>query len=367
MIRCIDHDIIFRNPKPYLKAMNAWHPTLLSLGDGKLLASFDIGQAAESLDYRTWLSRSSDDGRTWTPPVRLIEATFSRPASHTFRLTRLRDGSLIAFGARFHRDDPNEGLINRTNMGFVPMDLLLLRSPNGGETWSDPQPIHSPIVGPGFEVCHSIVELSDGTWLAPTSTWRGWDGTCPNGMKAVALMSHDQGKTWPEYLNIMDGYANGVIYLEQSLIELPDGRLLVVAWAYDEREGTPRQVQYAISNDRRHFSPPRTTGLSGETAKLLHLGDGYMLCVYRRTDQPGLWAALARLQGDSWITLEQQPLWQKADTRMFGQRSAGDELSDLKVGYPSLCRLSDGQVRVAYWNCQDAVFNIRMSRLEYEL
>jgi hypothetical protein len=363
MIKVIDRGEIFRNPKPHLRAVNAWHPTLLELDDGELLASFDLGQGAESLDYRTYLSRSGDGGSTWSAPTRLIPHDTQHPTTHTARMTRLRDGSLVAFGARFHRDDPEEGLTHRQNMGFVPMDLILLRGGDGGRIWTAPQVIEPPLVGPAFEICHSIIELRDGTWLAPTSTWRGWDGHCPNGMKAVALVSHDQGKTWPRFLDVMDDYADGIIYLEQSIIQWPDGRLLAVSWAFDERRGTSREVQFAWGDMNRGFDRPRSTGLKGETSKIVHLGDDRILCIYRRGDQPGLWAAEAQVRDGNWNTIQQQPIWQGATTGMFGRGSASDELSNLKAGYPTIRPLANGQILVAFWCCIDGVFQIQFVRL----
>src|SRR6476646_5874310 len=58
--------VIYRNPKPYLRAIHAWHPTLISLGGERLLATFDLGQAVESLDYATYSSCSDDGGVSWS-------------------------------------------------------------------------------------------------------------------------------------------------------------------------------------------------------------------------------------------------------------------------------------------------------------
>lgn len=364
MIEIAGRGEIYRNPKPYLRAVNAWHPTLLELDGGELLSSFDLGQGAESLDYRTYLIRSTDGGETWSAPVRMIGHETERPTTHTARMTRLRDGSLVAFGARFHRENPEEGLTNRRNMGFVPMDLILLRSGDGGRSWDGPAVIDPPLAGPAFEICHSILELSDGTWLAPTSTWRGWDGECPNGMKAVALVSQDRGKTWPRSIDVMDDYSNGIIHLEQSVIEWPDGRLLAVAWAFDERSGTTREVQFAWGDLKRGFEKPQSTGLKGETSKIVHLGEDRVLCIYRRGDRPGLWAAVAQVREGQWHTIHQQPIQQGEQTGMFGRSSAGDELSNLKVGYPTIRPLSDGQILVAFWCCVEGVFQIQLVRLK---
>src|SRR5262249_53751211 len=108
MIEVRDTGIVYRNPKPHLRADNTWHPSIVLREDGELLVTFDRGQAPESLDYRTWLTRSADGGHTWSPPVRLIDDDASRRSSHTLRMGQAADGTLMAIGVRFYRDDPEE-------------------------------------------------------------------------------------------------------------------------------------------------------------------------------------------------------------------------------------------------------------------
>ncbi len=192
MIEIVGTGVVYRNPKPFLRAVHAWHPSLVRLPAGDLLAAFDLGQGPESLDYRTYLARSHDEGRSWSAPVPLVRGGTGPGTTHSIRIGRVGDGTLVGFGGRYHRDDPEEGLVNRANLGYVRMDLVLTRSRDGGLTWSGPDAIDPPLVGPAFEVCHRVIELRDGRWLAPTSTWKGWDGQAPNGMKAVALVSRDQ-------------------------------------------------------------------------------------------------------------------------------------------------------------------------------
>lgn len=362
LLECVDSGVVFRNPVPNLRAVHTWHPSIVQLNSGTLLVAFDIGQGAESLDYHTVISRSTDEGRTWTDPVRLLSDSPSRRSTHSIRIARTRDQQLIGFGGRFYRDNPDTGLVNHENLGYVEMELLLLRSRDEGHTWSG-DAIQPPLIGPAFETCHSIVELSDGRWLAPTSTWRGWNGDQPNGMRAIALVSHDQGRTWPEYLSVMSDPAGRVIYWEQSLIELPDQRLLAVAWAFQEFEGQTLPSPYAIAGDGRTFSTIRPTGLHGQTAKLIGLGDGRVLCVYRRHDRPGLWANLAAIEGDQWVNQEELLLWQGAASGMTGTNSPGEELSALKFGYPSLVREPNGDIVVVFWCCEGCINNVRWLRL----
>ncbi|MFN0056113.1 MAG: sialidase family protein [Planctomycetales bacterium] len=364
MTEVVASGIVYRNSKPYLRAIHAWHPSIVRLPSGELLASFDLGQAVEGLDYRTYLARSIDGGESWSIPWPLAEdPSAGITTTHSVRISQVADGTLLAFGGRFYRHDPDEGLVNRENLGYVPMELILLRSHDGGRKWNGPEVITSPIAGPGFETCHRIIELADGRWLAPTSTWRGWNGDCPHGMQAVALVSYDRGHTWPEWLPVVNQYDQGIISWEQSLVQLPDGRLLAVVWCFDEERGTSLPNRYALSDDGRRFGPPRENGLLGETAKLLTLEDGRILCLYRRTDRPGLWGCLARIEGDAWVTLDQAPLWRGPASGMAGTGPASDELSGLKFGFPSMTLLPSGEILALFWCVEECQHVIRWQRL----
>ena len=222
--------VIYRNPKPHVSAVHAWHPTLISLGHERLLATFDLGQAVEGLDYGTYSSFSNDGGETWSQPTPLFSDPHPRRSTHTIRPARLADGRLVAVGGRHFRDDAKEGICNRANMGHVEMELFLLRSDDEGKSWRGPERFVPPLIGPAFEVAHGIVESPDGRWLWPTSTWKGWNGDAPNGMKAVALVSYDRGQSWSEYIDIFDGQLERIIHFEQSLVVLCDQRLLACAW-----------------------------------------------------------------------------------------------------------------------------------------
>ena len=362
MLECRETGLIYRNPKPYLRAVNAWHPHLVVFDDGEILATFDLGQGPESMDYRRYQARSTDNGRTWSEPTTMFDDPV-QPTVHSPRPTLLRDGTLVAMGPRMYRPDPEQGLINRETFGFTRMDLILLRSRDRGRTWEGPEVVEPPLVGPAFEGCHNIVELEDGRWLYPTCTWRGWDGEAPNGMKAIALVSHDRGRTWLEYIVELDGYDQGVIYFEQSFVQLDKGRLLVVAWSFHEPSGTSRPNAFALAGETLQFGRPQPTGLNGETAKVLPLEANRVLCLYRRTDEPGLWGVVATVETDHWDLVEQVPLWQGADSRMFGKGAKGDELSNLKLGYPNMVKLPDGDILGTFWCCEDEVYNIRWLRL----
>jgi hypothetical protein len=360
----LDTGLVYRNARPHLYAKHAIHPSLAFLGGKEILVSYDIGQGPESMDYRTYVSRTTDLGKTWTSPARILNETTLRPSIHSVRIGALKDGSLIAMGIRAYRDDPDGDLVNRANMGYVESDLITLYSRDKGYSWLGPNTIKPPLVGPAWETCHRVVELADGRVVWPTSTWRDWNGRQPNGMKAVALVSHDKGKTFTDYLDIIDQSPKKIWSWEQGFTQLPDGRLVAVVWSLSEKTGKSLPTLFAVSDDGKKFGPAKPTGLHGQTAKLLALPDGRILCAYRRDDKPGLWANVSRLEGKKWVNLAEAPLWQGvSNSGMTGKGNNTDELSGLRFGFPSMTQLPNGDIFLVFWAMEDCVQGIRWIKL----
>jgi hypothetical protein len=334
-----------------------------------------LGEAFEAPNCHTHVTRSRDGGATWQSEGPIYAGTRERLTSDAARITGLPGGRAVAFMVRADRSDhPDEGLTNPETLGFVPTETLLLWSADFGRTWSQPQALIPPLVGPSFELCCPIVPLTDGRWLLPTSTWRGWDGDCPNGMKMVAFVSHDQGQSWPDYLNVMVDPEQSIIYWESKIVELPDedhrqgALLLAVAWAYDQVAGKDLPNQYALSRDAgRTWTAPCSTGLLGQTLTPHVLDDGRVLCVYRRMDRPGLWANLSHLAGDEWVNEGSQPLWGASVQGLTGtSASMVENFQVLRFGAPSMARLQDGTILVAFWCYEECVSVIRWFKLKIE-
>ena len=365
-MRILDTGLVYANPKPHLHTRHAFHPTLVDLGGGELLCGYDVGAAVEGLDYRTYRSRSRDDGATWNPEGPLLADRYVDGYTHSVRLSAA-GGGLVGFGGLHRRADRTQGLVNRETQGMVPMDLILVRSDDRGASWSEPETIDVPLDGPSYEICHAVVDLPDGRWLAPTATWAGWDGSLPEGAKTVVLISADHGRTWPEHAVMFDGTAEGVEHWEVSVVPLDGDRVLAVCWVFHGESGTHRPNRYALSSDGgRSFAPPAELGLRGQTCKALALRDGRLLFVYRRDDRPGLWATLSTLGDAGWRHQQDLPLWSGglAHSGMTGASGSSDELAALKFGFPQMIERGGGEVLVVFWCFEDWSTRIRWIRLD---
>lgn len=368
-IEIVDSGLIYRNPLPHVYSKQAYFPSVLQLQNGEMLASFTMGQAFESRDLHTELSRSLDQGLTWELQGPLYSGTEGRVTTDTCRLSHGVNGEIIAYVIRHDRFREDYGFVNPDNLGFCEIEMLLFRSADGGHHWSEPERIVPPLVGPSFEMNSSIVPLSNGTWLLPTSTWRGWNGDCPNGMKMVAFESSDQGKTWPTYLDVMADGRNINIFWESKILELTDGRILAAAWVYNEQECLDLDNHYVIGSptgeeDRFVFTSPASCGLKGQTLQLFRLEDGKVLTVYRRTDKTGLWANISRIEREAWINEALFPLWGTQSTQLTSHsEDMAANFSVLKFGAPAICRLDSGLLFVSFWAVEDGVSNIRWIKL----
>jgi len=365
-IKITKSGLIYRNPKPHVRSVHAYFPSVVVMANGEMLASVVLAEAFEAANARTNLCRSVDNGETWQLKGLVYPGTTDRLTSDASRLTATPEGEVLAYMVRADRSEhPDEGLTNPETLGFVPTELMLLRSSDFGRTWTDPTPITPPLEGPSFELCSPITILRDGRWVIPTLTWPAWDGHCPDGVKLVALVSQDRGRSWPEYWDVMQASAGRVYFWESKIVEFPDGRLLAVAWTYDDVASKDRPNHFAISTDGgKTWSPPASTGLMGQTMTPLLLDDNRILCVYRRMDRPGLWANLSHLEGDRWINDSDEPMW---GTQASGLTATSENMAHnfnvLRFGAPCLTRLDDGTIFVAFWCYEDCVSVIRWFKI----
>lgn len=367
-ITVLNSGLIYKNPIPHVHSVQAYFPSVDVLPDGSMIATIVLGEAFEAPNLHTHLCRSTDQGETWQLERRLGAGAPGRLTSDCSRLTVRPDGEAVAFMVRHDRTEhPHEGLTNPDNLGFVPTQLLLVRSSDGTRNWSEPEPMTPPLVGPSFEMCSPITILSDGRWVLPTQTWPGWNGDCPNGIRMVGFVSHDQGRTWPEYMDVMNEPGE-VYFWESKIIELSDGRLLAIAWTYDNATSKDRPNHYALSADGgKTWTRPASMGLQGQTLTPHLLSDGRVLCVYRRIDKPGLWANVSHLDGDVWVNDHEAPLWGAQATGLTGTTdNMSVNFTALKFGAPCIARLADGTTYVAFWCYEEGISVIRWFKLQAE-
>lgn len=366
-IRVCSTGLIYRNPAPNLQPRQAYFPSIVELPNGDFLASFELGSAMENLDVRLHLSRSQDGGKTWSAPTIVYEPEgFDLPVSTLGRMSKLRDGTLVAVILICDRSRVNDGLANPATEGYVDTTFATLESVDNGHTWSAPRIVTPPIDWKVFEICSPVVEVSDRRWMLPTSLWKNWDGDCPHGMKAVTFVSDDRGHTWDRCVDVFNQWDQHITSWEQKQTRLSDGRWLAVCWAHDYAYAKSLPNRYTFSeDDGETYAPPLVSPLNGETCTPLALPENRVLCIYRRVDKRGLWAHLAEIDGTVWKPIADEPIWGTC-VSSYGLDSTNklEEMRTLRFGFPQSALLTDGTVLSAFWCVEDCVACIRWFRLK---
>ena len=358
-MQLLDTGIIYRNPIPHIWSRQAYFPSLARLENGTFVAAFSIGQAFESADLHSYASISTDEGKTWSAPQEL--APRREGWSDFARISLLPDGSIIGIIQWHDRSRPDTGLTNPDTLGFTETEFSVVRSMDG-LTWTAPEKVIEPLVGPSFEMCCPVRPMKDGTLVFPTSTWQSWEGYCPNGTKAVAFISDDNGKSW-SYVDVMADPKDDIIYWESRILQMHDGRLLATAWVYDNANNTDLLNHYAIGSVKG-FQPPKSTGLRGQTMEPILLSDGRILTAYRRTDKPGLWGNLSHIEGDEWVNDGEALLWTNQQGKLFATgENMVENFNVLRFGAPNGLQLPDGTCLICFWCVEDTVSNIRWVRV----
>lgn len=365
-MKAISTNIIYENPLPQLRAVNSAFPFLCELEDGTLLASHQMGQAFESVDGTSYLSESTDGGVTWSKPRQMFDKSAETvPLNDNCKITRLPDGSLVALGYRFFREDPELPLGNPDTGGLLSDEIFFSRSFDGGKTWTACQPVPCAW-GNHVEASAPITVLTDGSWATPITGFAKWDGTAAGRNCGRLLRSYDQGKTWNDDAVCMAFPGDSVTCFEQRLTELADGTLVVIGWNEDMKTGQRLPNHITFSHDGgKTFSSPVSTGIGGQASFVMALEDTKVLTLHairRDTDRPGIYACIADVAGDQWQLLEQECVWEP-NTPVLKNARVAEIFAFLKFGQPGAIRLRDGDILVSHWHCEEGVYKTRATRI----
>ncbi len=291
------------------------------LQKGELLVGYREGtDHLVTDDGAIMMTRSADNGRTWSDPI----AVFALPGwdcAGANRILQLEDGLLLmfVFQARWHRSGDNGSPQRETH-------VFATRSSDGGRTWSEFGPEVQLFDGWTEPYAHGELLLADdGNWLLPV---HGADCVGDTTYSTLAA-STDEGQTWSRRAVI--AAAEGTNFYETDLIRLEDGRLLGVIRTDD----SPFETFQAYSSDDGHsWTDPQSTGFRGPTPRLFRLRSGALLCAYRDRDpeRPGVSYSMSENGSQEW--------------RFAGRLY---ESIDWNCGYPDMVRLPSDEIFCVFY------------------
>jgi sialidase-1 len=336
---------IYANPHPLLVSRQALFPGIIELPDGRLLALLSIGQAFDAADMRSHVMFSTDEGLSWTPPVRLHDHEFSPPEQESYKPVLLADGRLLATGYAFVRPDPLQPIVDPVTLQLPRLVTRVSESRDLGRNWSVPRRID--IDGAPLELSGPATQLPGGRLIAATSPFH----LERSGHAGWIVASDDGGESWVKASEFMRAPASDVHAWECRLAAWGEGRVAVLYWAYDNTREKNLNNAIAFSRDGgRSFGPPVDTGVLGQSSSLMHLEGETLLTIHtQREADARLVLRRVDVSGDGFRVLEELDLF--ADPAMGSTTvDMKRQFGNLKFGQPSVLRLRSGKLLAYCWS-----------------
>jgi len=283
--------------------------TIVETREG-LMAAWFGGTREGALDVGIWLSRY--EGNAWSEPVEVINGADDE------KHIRYPCWNPVLF-------QPSKGpLLLFYKVGPKPSSWwgMLMKSEDGGRTWSKPRRLPNDIYGP---IKNKPVELDDNRIVCGSSTEdAGW--------RVHMESTRSFGQQWSRTPPLNAAMEFGAI--QPAILAYPSGKMQILC------RTKQRQIRESWSEDGGHtWSRMKATDLpnpnSGIDATVLR--DGRALLVYNHTDRGrGVLNVAISPEGKKWfaaVILEFEP---------------GGEFS-----YPAVIQANDGSVHVTYtWKRQ---------------
>ncbi len=357
----IDHRAIYINPEPHRASEYVAFPYLAAQADDTLVCLCRHGTARESADGIVKVHRSTDGGLTWTCAGTICDNFAGAEGSQWGGgVAVMPDGELIA-GLRICRQ-----------IG-VDATLFLVRSRDGGLSWSAPEPVNVEPCGKLGGI-GAITGLPDGTLLV-TGEGKGDGDRVPEDRFANLLSrSFDGGRTWDplEAINV----STNPYYFDLAVTQLADHRLLAAYWTHDMTTDDGLNVHLATSSDvGRTWTQPEDSGFWGQRTALLTLNDGRVLAVTNHRRKPlGIRVLVSDLDGTKFNEPNHLEIWgiepaavRTAPTLAAKQDTEEDALNAwhyFTFGAPAAAQCSDGTIVVAYYVTEESVTYLRCCRMK---
>ncbi len=254
------HCIIDKRPGHYTR-----FPDIALAGNGDLLCVYSEADKHVHTRKKLLLSRSTDLGRTWSPPMIL-----SANGGHCPRITLLPDGQLFVID-----DGPRHA--------FWSLDH--------GHTWAG-----TPMNSLKHAIYDRVIVLDAERFLTTGHNHRGTVpfpdiGQAPT--EQMVYLSTNRGRAFTQLCRL--AHTTRLVLCEASMTRLTDGRILALL---RENSGVFEPMYSCISeNEGRTWSEPKATPLIGHRPCLGRTREGRLLVTYRNVGpDPGTCAWLGDIE-----------------------------------------------------------------------
>ncbi|MCP4386024.1 MAG: exo-alpha-sialidase [Hyphomicrobiales bacterium] len=377
----ITHHDIFRHPTHCVNQIAARR-----LKNGDILAVFNEERFPFHHDSgQTLMTRSTDGGVTWSEP-RIVLPWTDTTGNWDCGICELDDGSLIVnltmtafFKRGIKTEQPSWSMQPWTEewgdwtWAFRTQGWLgtfVVKSIDGGETWSAPAPCNvRPLKHGGCRL---------GCWQLPSGSLLmglygrihgyGEEGEGETTRSAL-IRSDDGGLNWEYYSTLAFDPASIIDYEEPALLRLNDGRLVCFMRTHVNPSSDAKNMVMTVSEDDGFsWTPPKWTNIWGYPADMINLADGRYLMVYGYRRAPYGVRGIVSEDGLDWDVANEFVIREggvpigaeggKPSSSLGGDSGAGGHTGGgvhrdnpglfQHIGYPTVVQATDGTIAACY-------------------
>ena len=359
--------VIYENPLPQLRSRQSAFPGLCILPDGRILATHQIGEAFESVDGTTYISVSTDGGKSFSKPYSAFDKSNERIVlSDNGKPTLLPDGRIAIFGYMFYRENPELPIGNPETGGLLPDEVFVAFSNDGGKTFGD-RTIVKTSFGNSVEASAPLTVLADGSIAAPITGFANWDGVTAHRNCGRILRSFDGGKTFEDSVVCTAFEGDNVTCFEQRMCQTKNGTIAVISWNENLETEERMNNHITISTDNgRSFTAPIDTGIHGQASSIMALEEDKVMTIHavrRDTSEPGIYVAVADISGGEWRLESVEKIWEP-ETPITKDKHMAEIFAYMKFGQPGGIVTDDGRLLLCHWECKNGQYRTLLNAYE---
>lgn len=343
------------------------YPQTVINARGSVFCLYRRGSAKHGPDGTLVLQRSDDNGQIWNAPQTVFDRTREDPPWTVISAGLCADGDALVASFNTVRMLERDVYVFSPEAAAFPARVNVMRSADGGVTWSDPARVATPDFAAKAGVASSPFMLDDGALCVPLEV------TLPNSAQGTAAVySHDGGRTFVSPRLIASDAAGELSVGDARFTKLSDGTHLVHLWAFRVDTELTVNVHASRSAGGRDWTPTEPTSITGQISQPLQLADGKVvtICNHRQTPAGSqLW--WSRDAGHTWNDRPVQ-MWDAAQGRIVGApappradtepENVWKALPQFAFGTPNLLQTPDGIILLTYWAALNDVPHIRVCR-----
>ncbi len=223
------------------------YPMSCQLSNRELLCIYRQGKEKHSLDGVLIAQRSTDGGAKWSEEIIIYDGmSKNEPESvlgNCYALCQTTDGTILALFATVEAKKPDVYILSEEGRK-LRQQLYTVRSKDGGETWSIPEPHNLAGAPRNIYISGRPLLLPNGDLFIPM------EATVELGQEIIlASISSDGGLTFSPVITCAEDETGKFSYGDPGCTLLPNGRIIMLIWTWLSETEETLAVHRYISTD----------------------------------------------------------------------------------------------------------------------